>query len=130
MTPEMQEREKTLGGTTQRIETGVGKVYITINDDENGDPFEVFINVGSSGGYTNSWAEALAMVTSVALRSGADPADIIEVIGGNRSPSTATDNGDMIFSVPDAVAVALRRHIEDKVAESVRDDPASEVGMP
>lgn len=130
MTPGKRERDGTLPGTTQRIETGMGKVYFIINNDEAGDPFEIFINTGSSGGYTNSWAEALAMTASVALRSGAEPEELIDVLMGVRSPKTANDNGDVIFSIPDAAGIALKRHVEDRVEQPVREDDAGEVGMP
>jgi len=47
-------RPDSLNGVTQRVETGYGKLYVTINEDENGLPFELFANIGHSGGYTNS----------------------------------------------------------------------------
>lgn len=129
MSPDMEDRPDVLNEVTQRIQTGTGKVYVIINEDENGEPFDLFINIGSSGGYTNSWAEALAMTISVGLRSGADPEEIADKLMGNRGPQIATDNGDDIHSVPDAVGVALKRHIVDSVGESVKDSD-EEAGMP
>lgn len=122
MSPESEERDDTLPGTTQRVQTGTGKVYVIINDGPDGEPFEVFINTGSSGGYTNSWADALGMTISVALRSGADPGELAEKLMGTRAPHVGHDNGDTIYSTPDAVGVALRRHLDGRVGEPVRDD--------
>jgi len=62
-----------LNGVTQRVETGYGKLYVTINEDENGLPFELFANIGHLAATPNSFTEALAKVISTALRSGVDP---------------------------------------------------------
>jgi len=80
-------RPDSLNGVTQRVETGYGKLYVTINEDENGLPFELFANIGHSGGYTNSFTEALAKVISTALRSGVDPEEIVDELQGTRAES-------------------------------------------
>ncbi len=102
-------RPDSLAGVTQRIETGYGKVYVTINEDENGRPFELFANIGHSGGYTNSFTEALAKVISTALRSGVDPEEIVDELRGTRSPKIAWDKSEQIQSIPDAIGTALHR---------------------
>ncbi|CDK38266.1 intein-containing adenosylcobalamin-dependent ribonucleoside-diphosphate reductase [Halorubrum sp. AJ67] len=102
-------RPNSLAGVTQRIETGYGKVYVTINEDENGRPFELFANIGHSGGYTNSFTEALAKVISTALRSGVDPEEIVDELRGTRSPKIAWDKSEQIQSIPDAIGTALHR---------------------
>lgn len=123
------ERPDALRSRTQRINTGMGKVYVTITEDDAGRAKEVFINVGQSGGFTNSWANALGMSISVGLRSGATAEDMADVLEGVRTDRVAEDNGDTILSIPDAVAVALKRHVEGKIGESVRDGPP-EVELP
>lgn len=109
------DRPNALQGTSQRIDTGYGKVYITINEDENGQPFEIFANIGSSGGFTNSFTEALAKVVSVALRSGVDPKEVYTELTDIRSPKINWDRGEEINSIPDAIGTALRRHINDEI---------------
>lgn len=128
MSPEKEGRPDDLTGVTQLIETGHGKVYVGIND-RDGDPFEVFIWTGHSGGYTNSWCDALAMTLSNSLRSGVEPEILIDNLMGVRGPKIGSDNGDRVFSIPDAVGLALKRHIEGKYGESIR-DPDEEVGLP
>jgi len=108
-------RPDSLNGVTQRVETGYGKLYVTINEDENGLPFELFANIGHSGGYTNSFTEALAKVISTALRSGVDPEEIVDELQGTRSPKVAWDKGEQIQSIPDAIGTALRRYLDDDV---------------
>ncbi|GAB3698525.1 vitamin B12-dependent ribonucleotide reductase [Halorubrum pallidum] len=112
-------RPDSLSGVTQRVETGYGKLYVTINEDENGRPFELFANIGHSGGYTNSFTEALAKVISTALRSGVDPEEIVDELQGTRSPKVAWDKGEQIQSIPDAIGTALRRYLDDDVDKGI-----------
>ncbi|MFC7228192.1 adenosylcobalamin-dependent ribonucleoside-diphosphate reductase [Salinirubellus salinus] len=113
---EKQARPDVLRGVTQRIDTGYGKVYITINEDvDAGQPFELFANTGMSGGFTASFTEALAKSISVALRSGVDPNEIADKLRGIRSPKVAWDKGEQINSIPDAFGVALRRYLDDEI---------------
>jgi len=106
----VQERPNVVAGTTQEIETAYGDLFVTINDAENNGPFEVFARVGKSGGYTQSFTEALGRVSSLALRSGADADELINQLDDIRSPQIAWDQGQQIHSIPDAIAEAMKRH--------------------
>jgi len=112
---EKRPRPDVLHGVTQRIETGYGKLYVNINEDERGQPFELFATIGNSGGFTNSFTEALAKTVSTALRSGVDPAEIADELQGIRSPKVAWDKGEQIQSIPDAVGTAMRRYLEGDI---------------
>jgi ribonucleoside-diphosphate reductase alpha chain len=112
---EKQARPDVLHGVTQRIDTGYGKVYVNINEDDHGRPFELFANIGHSGGFTNSFTEALAKVISTALRSGVDPEEIVDELQGTRSPKVAWDKGEQIQSIPDAIGTAMRRYLDDEI---------------
>ncbi|ELY53771.1 ribonucleoside-diphosphate reductase [Natronococcus amylolyticus DSM 10524] len=113
---EKRERPDALHGVSQRIDTGYGKVYVTINEDpETGQPFELFANIGHSGGFTNSFTEALAKVISTSLRSGVDPEEIVDELCGTRSPKVAWDKGEQIQSIPDAIGTAMRRYLEEEI---------------
>ena len=116
---ETRPRPDSLSGVTQRVETGYGKLYVTVNEDENGRPFELFANIGHSGGYTNSFTEALAKVISTALRSGVDPEEIVDELQGTRSPKVAWDKGEQIQSIPDAIGTALRRYLDDEIDKGI-----------
>ncbi|MFB6244908.1 MAG: LAGLIDADG family homing endonuclease, partial [Candidatus Nanohaloarchaea archaeon] len=107
----VKERPKVAKGTTQEIETAYGDLFVTINDSEDNGPFEVFANLGKSGGYTQSFTQALGRMTSLALRSGATGKDVIKQLDDIRSPQIAWDEGTQIHSVPDAIAEAMKRHI-------------------
>jgi ribonucleoside-diphosphate reductase alpha chain len=112
---EKRSRPDALRGVSQRIDTGYGKLYVTINEDGEGRPFELFANIGHSGGFTNSFTEALAKVISTALRSGVDPYEIVDELKGTRSPKVAWDKGEQINSIPDAIGTAMWRYLEDEV---------------
>ena len=111
-----QPRPDVLHGVTQRIDTGYGKLYVNINEDPEADrPFELFANIGNSGGFTASFTEALAKTISTALRAGVDPNEIAEELQGIRSPKVAWDKGEQIQSIPDAIGTAMRRYLDGDV---------------
>ncbi|MFB6300316.1 MAG: ribonucleoside-diphosphate reductase, adenosylcobalamin-dependent, partial [Halobacteriales archaeon] len=111
-------RPDVLTGVTQRIETGYGKLYVNINEDPEGRPFELFANIGNSGGFTASFTEALAKTISTALRAGVDPQEIADELQGIRSPKVAWDKGEQIQSIPDAIGTAMRRYLDDEIEKS------------
>jgi len=113
---EKQTRPDLLHGVTQRIDTGYGKLYVTINEDtERERPFELFATIGNSGGFTASFTEALAKTISTALRSGVDPNEIANELRGIRSPKVAWDKGEQVNSIPDAIGTALQRYLDDEI---------------
>lgn len=112
---EKRPRPDVLHGITQRIDTGYGKLYVNINEDEDGRPFELFANIGNSGGFTASFTESLAKTISTALRSGVDPQEIADELQGIRSPKVAWDKGEQIQSIPDAIGTAMRRYLDGEI---------------
>ena len=106
-------RPDVLTGVTQRIQTGHGKLYVTINEDSDGRAFELFANIGSSGGFTASFTEALAKIVSTGLRSSVDPEEIASELRGIRSPKVGWNKGDKTQSIPDAIGLAMTRYLED-----------------
>ena len=99
-------------GTTTKIATGCGNLYVTINVDEKALPFEVFMSMGKAGGCAMSQLEALGRLVSLALRSGIEATAIIEQIRGIRCPSPSWEKGGRIFSCSDAIARVLERRLQ------------------
>ncbi len=101
-------RPQEMRGITERIRTGHGTMYITINFDED-KPFEVFTTLGKAGGCDSAQLEAISRLVSLALRSGIDMREIVEQLRGITC-CPAWDNGTLVRSAPDAVALALAGH--------------------
>ena len=95
-------------GTTRKMKTGCGNLYVTVNMDDKG-PFEVFTQLGKAGGCASSQTEAISRLISLALRSGIDIDEVVEQLKGIRCPSPMFDIGDKILSCPDAIGKALSR---------------------
>ncbi|MEI6040215.1 MAG: vitamin B12-dependent ribonucleotide reductase [Candidatus Berkelbacteria bacterium] len=106
------ERPDVIHGSTYRLKTAYGKLFVTINDDEEGMPFEMFSTLGKTGGFFASNTEAICRLISLALRAGIDPQEVIDQIKGIRGPQpTWGEDGKMILSLPDAIGQLLERHI-------------------
>lgn len=104
-------RPEALNGKTYRIRTAYGNLYITINEDENGKPFEVFGTLGKAGGFFAGQAEAITRLASLSLRSGIEVHELIEQLKGIRGPQVAWSEGGMILSLPDAIGQVLEKHV-------------------
>ncbi|MCX6812819.1 MAG: vitamin B12-dependent ribonucleotide reductase [Candidatus Berkelbacteria bacterium] len=104
-------RPDTVVGTTEKIPTGLGDMYVTINEDEEG-MNEVFVRLGKSGGEAAAMNEALGRLISVALRSRVEPQIIAKHLKGIRGSSPVWQNGELILSCPDAIGKSISRYIE------------------
>ncbi len=117
LTEYIQERDRPpiVSGTTQKIKTGYGGMYVTINEDDEG-LFEVFTQMGKSGGFTRSLTEAISRLTSLSLRSGVSEKEVIRQLDGIRSPKISWDNGEKVLSIPDGIAKAMKRYVDGEAS--------------
>ncbi len=109
-------RPEVILGTTTKVTTGCGNLYITINQDEQGNFFEVFTQMGKAGGCAASQLEAVGRLVSLAFRGGIDVKVIVEQLKGIRCPSPSWDKGKKIFSCADAIARVLEKRTADQKA--------------
>jgi ribonucleoside-diphosphate reductase alpha chain len=100
-------------GRTERMRTGEGNLYVTINEDEQG-LCEVFTTIGKAGGNAAAQSEAISRLISLCLRSGVDPREIVNQLKGISGPSPIWDNGTLILSAPDAIGKAIERYLLER----------------
>jgi ribonucleoside-diphosphate reductase alpha chain len=98
-------------GVTQKVETGCGNMYITINSDDKG-ACEVFTQIGKVGGCASAQLEAIARLTSLCLRSNVKLSSIVRQLSGIRCPSPMWSKGEMVTSCADGVAKSLKTFLE------------------
>ena len=123
-------RPRKLHGATVNCQTPFGRAYVTLNSDEQGYPFEVFITApGKAGSDLQADAEGLGRMISLSLRT-TDPhnrrqmlkliIDQLRGIGGARSVGFGERR---VTSLPDSVAQALEEHYFPK-------SEAQQLGLP
>jgi ribonucleoside-diphosphate reductase alpha chain len=122
-------RPNKLAGVTVRRKTPFGNAFITMNTDDGGNPFEVFITVGKAGSDLQADADGLARMISLALRSTAPQnrlrmleliIDQLQNLGGARTVGLGPSR---VSSLPDAVAGALQEHY-------FRQEAVTQLGLP
>lgn len=103
------ERPEVLQGFTEKIKTGYGNLYITVNLHQ-GKPFEVFASIGKSGYSTMADTEAICRMISLALRSGLPVPQIVKQLQGIGGSQPIFDRRGVVSSIPDAIAKVLNDH--------------------
>ncbi|HET7099445.1 MAG TPA: vitamin B12-dependent ribonucleotide reductase [Patescibacteria group bacterium] len=140
------ERPLKVSGATYKIATPLGNAFITVNEDEKGDPFEVFIMIGKAGSEVAALAEALGRLISTTLRFGNHlPAkerarEIMMQMKGISGGRSVGFGPNKVKSLPDAVARAIGLHFgfnlhsvssdsADSQANSAQTEAAPEVSF-
>ena len=101
-------RPETLEGKTHKIKTGLGNLYVTINEFD-GEPLEVFATIGKSGGSITAKAEVTGRMVSLALRYGIPLNDIVEQLTDISGSQPIMVGREMVKSIPDAVGKLLKK---------------------
>src|SRR5579885_986551 len=120
-------RPMMLTGVTYKADSPSGKMYVTINNDDKDDIFEVFINCGKSGSDLMALVDALGRMISFVLRMHSpvprrervrEIISELKGIGGARSIGFGENR---VRSLPDAIAKVLAKHANFHVNGKVED---------
>lgn len=104
-------RPQVMSGKTYKMKTGYGSLYVTVNNDERGVPFEMFATIGKSGGFYQEQSEAITRMVSLSLRSGIKVEEVISNLKGIRGPMPVFTETGTILSLPDALGKVLEEHV-------------------
>lgn len=120
---EYRRRPKILKGATYKMNTPVGKAYITVNEVD-GKPFEVIVNVGKAGSDVFAMSEALGRVSTLFLRFGEIPDGnkgrlLIKHLKGIGGSGAVGFGPNKVESIADAVAKAIEMHMDGNSDDSV-----------
>lgn len=124
-------RAKVTFGMTIEMKTGCGDLYVTINEDEEGRPFEVFAQLGKAGGCSASQTEAIGRLASLALRSGISWELIVKQLKGISCDRSYGFGKNKVLSCADAVAKAIELYQDQRYSrEKDRAMPLSSTKTP
>lgn len=103
---QVRQRPDIVMGFTQKIQTGLGVLYLTVNELD-GRPFEVFATIGKSGRSITAKAEAIGRLVSLCFRSGVAVRDVVAQLKGIGGEHPVFQKKGMLLSIPDAIAWVL-----------------------
>ena len=112
-------RPEALKGVVRRMESPLGTMYVTITEDEKGQPMEVFMSLGKAGGALMADVEAIGRLISLALRSGIPIAAIHRQLRGISSDKVMGLGMNKVMSVPDAIGIAIEKWMQEKAGVQV-----------
>lgn len=133
-------RPMILSGRTYKMQTPLGEAFVTINRDEQNQPFEVFITIGKGGMHTMADAEAIGRLVTLSLKLARSngklqPKEVSQkIIAQLRGIGGASHVGfgkDRVMSLADAIAKTLSEDIalneqEAKPIENTQEVVATE----
>lgn len=112
-------RPEIMYGVTIRVKSPHGTVFVTLNENEDQVPFEMFLNTGKCGSDLSADGEAIGRLCSLLLRLPSPISELERIqmiirhllgIGGSREPALESE----VRSIPDAVANALSSYLKQK----------------
>ncbi|MBN1298327.1 MAG: TSCPD domain-containing protein, partial [Actinobacteria bacterium] len=103
-------RPETTKGFTKKYNIGgCGKLYVTVNSDDQG-ICEVFTSTGEEG--CAALSEAVSRLISITIRSGIEIDSILKQISGIRCITCIADENTHVLSCPDAIGKAIEFYVK------------------
>ena len=133
--PKVRPRPYKRRGYTVSKATPSGTAHITMNEDEDGHPFEVFLEIGKAGSDIKAMAEAMGRLMSLILRMASPVSPLERVreivkqisgIGGARSYGFGKRR---VLSLPDAVGQALAENYLNISQGTEADGQGAQMGV-
>ena len=122
------QRPAVLRGRTVKMNSPLGDLYVTINEDESGRAFEVFCTLGKAGGAAMADTEAIGRLASLALRSGVPITAVRDQLRGISCDRAVGVGPNKVLSAPDAVAQAIEHYLAER--EGVQEELPILAGVP
>ncbi|MEI6228778.1 MAG: adenosylcobalamin-dependent ribonucleoside-diphosphate reductase [Candidatus Saccharibacteria bacterium] len=126
----LKSRPSVLNGRTHKIMTPLGKAFVSINEDEGGNIFELFINVGRAGSDITADAEAIGRLISLAFRIPSDyytsdqiAQKVITQLRGIGGSGSTGFGADRVRSLADAIAKVIEQHQATKTVIQIAAEP-------
>lgn len=116
-------RALVLRGETHRINTPLGTTYVTINENGDDHPFEVFLHASKAGSETNAVSEAIGRLISYVLRltSPVPPRDrlkeVVIQLGGIGGGRPLGFGANRVLSLPDGIAQVLEAYLDKNLPD-------------
>ncbi|MFA7628305.1 MAG: LAGLIDADG family homing endonuclease [Candidatus Dojkabacteria bacterium] len=95
-----------------KVPTPSGSMYVMTSFYDSS-PVEVFCNLGKSGMDDYAYTEALGRLISLCLKKGIDYHNIVKTLKGIRGKDVSLFENEYVYSVPDAIAIALRESVDE-----------------
>ena len=122
--PKIRPRPKVSRGMTVQKPSPLGSVFVTVNDDDAGEPLEIFLAAGKAGSDITAMSEAMGRLMSLVLRiaSPLTPMERLKEIqsqlggiGGSRQHGFGKN---AVRSLPDAIALAIEEVLKVRAPEA------------
>lgn len=108
----LRDRPQSLPGKTYKLKfpSTDAAFYVTINDDDEGNPFEMFVNTKDPS--HQAWVVALTRMISAVFRRGGDVRFVAEELQAVFDPNGGTwIGGKYVPSIPAAIGAVLGQHL-------------------
>lgn len=116
-------RPDVLNGTTEKVATPLGSMFVTLNTLPDGEPFEAFLQIGKAGSDVAAFTEAIARLISLTLRCGVPLEEVVSQLRGIGGNSSAGFGPNKVLSVPDAIGKFLQKYLvaNERVEAGIHD---------